>query len=257
MKEQTIVIIGLGQLGRVFAGGFLRVGCPVFPVNRGDNMGQIAARVPEPALVLLAVAEADLHPAIVALPAAWRSRLGLIQNELLPRDWEAHQIANPTVASVWFEKKKGTDAKPLIPTPVHGPQAQLVCAALNGIEIPARSVESEDELLYELVRKNVYILTTNIAGIQTGGNVGELWAKHRMLASEIANEVMDIQEWLTGRKHNRDKLLNGMLEAFEADPLHGCKGRSAPDRLKRNLGFADEAGLAVPKLREIAAAVFA
>jgi hypothetical protein len=256
MKEQTVVIIGLGQLGRVFAGGFLRAGCTVVPVNRGDDMGQIAARVPDPALVLLAVAEADLHPAITAVPAVWRSRLGLIQNELLPRDWHAHQIAHPTVASVWFEKKKGTDAKPLIPTPVHGPQAQLVCVALGAIEIPARSVETDDELLYELVRKNVYILTTNIAGIQTGGNVGELWAKHRMLATEVANEVMDIQDWLTGRKHDRIKLLAGMVEAFEADPRHGCKGRSAPDRLKRNLGFADDAGLAVPKLREIACAVF-
>ena len=257
MKEQTVVIIGLGQLGRVFAGGFLRAGCTVVPVNRGDDMARIAARVPDPALVLVAVAESDLHPAIAAVPAVWRSRLGLIQNELLPRDWQTHQVAHPTVASVWFEKKKGTDAKPLIPTPVHGPQAQLVCAALDAIEIPARCVERDEELLYELVRKNVYILTTNIAGIQTGGNVGELWARHRALATEVANEVMDIQDWLTGHRHDRAKLLAGMVEAFDADPRHGCKGRSAPDRLKRNLGFADEAGLAVPKLREIAAAVFA
>ncbi len=256
MKQPTIVIVGLGQLGRVFAGGFLRTGCTVVPVNRGDNMGEIAANVPDPALVLVAVAEADLHPAITGIPAAWRGRLGLIQNELLPRDWQAHQIEHPTVASVWFEKKKGIDAKPLIPTPVHGPQAQRVCAALNAIEIPARSIESEDELLYELVRKNVYILTTNIAGIVTGGSVGELWAQHRSLATQVANEVMDIQDWLTGRRHDRRKLLDGMLEAFEADPQHGCQGRSAPDRLKRNLAFADEAGLAVPKLREIACSVF-
>jgi hypothetical protein len=257
MNQQTIVIVGLGQLGRVFAGGFLRIGCTVVPVNRGDNMGEIAARVPEPALVLLAVAEPDLHPALIGVPAAWRGRLGFIQNELLPRDWEQHRIERPTVASVWFEKKKGTDAKPLIPTPVHGPEAQLVCAALSAIEIPARSIESADELLYELVRKNVYILTTNIAGIVAGGSVGELWAGHRMLATQVANEVMDIQDWLTGRRHDRKKLLDGMLEAFDADPQHGCRGRSAPDRLKRNLALADQAGLAVPKLREIAAAVFA
>jgi ketopantoate reductase len=257
MRDQSIVIIGLGQLGRVFAGGFLRSGCPVVPVNRGDDMKNIAARVPDPALVLVAVAEPDLHPTLAGLPAAWRDRVGLIQNELLPRDWEAHQIAHPTVASVWFEKKKGTDAKPLIPTPVHGPQAELVCAALSAIDIPARSVDSADELLYELVRKNVYILTTNIAGIQAGGNVGELWAKHQMLATEVANEVMDIQGWLTGRKHDRKQLLDGMLEAIQADPAHGCRGRSAPDRLKRNLEFATQAGLEVCKLREIAAAVFA
>lgn len=256
MNDKKVVIIGLGQLGRVFAGGFLRVGYTVVPVNRNDNLDRVAGHVPNPALVLIAVAEPDLHPALAALPSAWRSRLGLIQNELLPRDWQAHRIADPTVASVWFEKKKGTDAKPLIPTPVQGPQSALICAALSAIDIPARSVETADELLYELVRKNVYILTTNIAGIQTGGNVGELWSRHRMLATEVANEVMDIQDWLTGCKHDRARLLDGMIEAIEADPQHACRGRSAPDRLRRNLGFADEAGLAVPKLREIAASVF-
>ena len=256
MNNQTVIIIGLGQLGRVFAGGFLRAGCTVVPVNRGDDMNAMAARLPDPLLVLVAVAEPDLHPTLAALPATWRGRAGLLQNELLPRDWVAHGLVDPTVASVWFEKKKGTDAKPLIATPVQGPQAQLVCAALGGIDIPARRVESAEEMLYELVRKNVYILTTNIAGIQTGGNVGELWAKHRMLATEVANEAMDIQDWLTGQQHDRKRLLAGMVEAIEADPAHGCKGRSAPDRLKRNLGFADEAGLEVSKLREIACSVF-
>lgn len=253
---RTVVIIGLGQLGRVFAGGLLRTGCQIVPVNRNDDMQQIAAANPQPHCVLVAVAEPDLHPVLAALPTSWRDRVALIQNELLPRDWEAHQISNPTIASVWFEKKQGADAKPLIPTPVHGPQAQLFCAALSAIDIPARSVESADQLLYELVRKNLYILTTNIAGIETGGNVGDLWAKHRSLAMEIADEVVDIQDWLTGRPHDRAKLLDGMIEAIEADPQHSCCGRSAPDRLQRNLGFANQADLSVPKLREIAVEVF-
>jgi ketopantoate reductase len=253
---RTIVIIGLGQLGRVFAGGLLRTGHQIVPVNRHDDMLQIAAAYPQPLCVLVAVAEADLHAVLAALPAPWRDRVALIQNELLPRDWESHQIRNPTVAAVWFEKKKGAESKPLIPTPVYGPQAQLICAALNAIDIPARSVERAEQLLYELVRKNVYILTSNIAGIKTGGNVGALWANHRTLTSEVAQEVMDIQDWLTAHKHERAKLLDGMLEAFEADPQHACCGRSAPDRLKRNLGFANQAGLAVPKLREIAAEIF-
>lgn len=253
---RTVVIIGLGQLGRVFACGLLRSGCSVVPVNRGDELQQVALTHAEPHCVLVAVAEPDLHAVLTAMPASWRDRLVLVQNELLPRDWEKHQIRKPTVASVWFEKKKGEDCKPLIPTPAHGPQAQLICAALSALEIPARSIESVDQLLYELVRKNVYILTTNIAGILSGGNVGDLWTKHRALANQVAHEVMDIQDWLTDRTHDRVKLLDGMLEAFEADLHHSCRGRSAPDRLRRNLGFANSAGLAVPKLREISAAAF-
>lgn len=254
---RTVVMIGLGQLGRVFACGLLRNGCMVVPVNRGDEFEQVALAHPSPLCVVVAVAESDFHAVLMALPSAWRDRLVLVQNELLPRDWAKHQIPKPTVASVWFEKKKGAVCKPLIPTPVHGPQAQLICAALSGLDIPARSIESADQLLYELVRKNVYILTTNIAGIRSGGNVGDLWAQHRTLAETVAQEVMDIQDWLTDCKHDRVKLLDGMLEAFNADPQHACRGRSAPDRLKRNLGFADTAGLAVPTLREIAAETFA
>jgi len=253
----NVIVVGLGQLGRVFAGGLLRNGCSVVPVNRQDDMRQIAAQHAQPTLVLVAVAEPDLHGVLAGLPAAWRDRVALIQNELLPRDWETHHIANPTVASVWFEKKKGMDAKPLIATPIFGPQAALLTQALHCIDIPARTLSSTDELRYELVRKNVYILTTNIAGLLSGGNVGELWQHHRALATEVAQEVMDIQDWLTGQKNDRERLLAGMLEAFDADPQHGCRGRSAPDRLQRNLGFANEAGLAVPKLREIAAEIFA
>jgi ketopantoate reductase len=249
MRE--VVIIGLGQLGRVFAGGLLRTGCCVVPVNRGDDMAAIAADHPAPELVLVAVAEPDLHTVLAALPAAWKSRAALIQNELLPRDWQAHGLENPTVISVGLEKKKGSDAKPLIPSPVAGPGAALLVRALAVIDIPARQVASSDELLIELVRKNFYILTTNIAGLKTGGTVGELWQQHQAFARQVADEVMDVQGWLTGVKHDRAKLLAGMLEAFDGDLQHGCTGRSAPARLARALQHADAAGLAVPTLRSL------
>ena len=248
----NVVIIGLGQLGRVFAGGLLRAGCSVVPVNRGDDMAALARTHPAPALVLVAVGENDLHAALGALPDTWKSRVALIQNELLPRDWLAHGLIDPTVMSVWFEKKKGIDAKPLIASPVAGPGAALLCRALAAIELPCREVALGDALLFELVRKNVYILTTNIAGLKTGGTVAELWAHHESFARQVANEVMDIQEALTGAQHDRAALIAGMLEAFYGDPQHGCTGRSAPARLARAIGHANEFGLAVPTLRALA-----
>ncbi|MHB0973050.1 MAG: Rossmann-fold NAD(P)-binding domain-containing protein [Thiobacillus sp.] len=247
-----VVVIGLGQLGRVFAGGLLRSGHTVVPVNRGDDLFTVAHAHPEPALVLVAVAENDLHTVLAAMPGAWRTHVALIQNELLPRDWEKYRYTDPTVISVWFEKKKGTDARPLIASPAAGPGAALLCRALASIELPCREVAPGDELLFELVRKNVYILTTNIAGLQTGGTVSQLWAQHEAFARRVANEVMDIQDALTGVKHDRDRLVAGMLEAFEGDPEHGCTGRSAPARLARALQQADAFGLAVPTLRALA-----
>lgn len=251
--DKSVVIIGLGQLGRVFAGGLLRTGHSVVPVNRGDDMQALADRQPNPDLCLVSVAENDLHPVLSRLPPAWKDCVGLLQNELLPRDWQAHDIRDPSVISVWFEKKPGTDAKALLPSPAHGPQAPRLVAALDSIGLPARVVADEDAMLWELVRKNLYILTTNIAGLEVGGDVGKLWARHRDLAEAVAGEVLDIQDWLTARSHPRAPLMAGLVQALEADPAHTCAGRSAPARLARALQHADSAGLAVPVLRRIAA----
>ncbi len=252
--QKIVILIGLGQLGRVFAGGLLKTGHVVVPVNRGDDLDAIAASWPEPDLVLVSVAEADLHPVLAALPAAWKECLGLLQNELLPRDWQAHEIEDPTVIAVWFEKKPGKESLPLLSSPAYGPQAECLVTALAAIELPAHTLPDADALMWELVRKNLYILTTNIAGLETGGDVGTLRDRHNVLLAAVASDVLDVQEWLSGEKLDRAGLMSGLLEAIAADPHHGCAGRSAPLRLKRALHHADAAGLAIPELRRIAAA---
>jgi len=251
MNKNPVIMVGVGEMGGVFARGILKLGHPVIPVTRDMDIQEVANTYPDPELVLVSVGENDLHPALEKLPGQWHNKLGLLQNELLPRDWQAYDYKNPTVISVWFEKKKGQDAKVLIASPAFGPNAQLLVDALAALDIPARTVASESELLFELVRKNVYILTTNISGLITGGNVNELWQNHRELATQVANEVIDIQQWLTNETYDRGRLIEGFVEGIEGDLEHMCMGRSAPGRLTRAIGFADEAKLDVAKLREI------
>jgi hypothetical protein len=155
------------------------------------------------------------------------------------------------VISVWFEKKPGQDYKVLVPSPVFGPNAPLIQKALSALAIPTQLLDNQDQLLFELVRKNLYILTTNIAGLQVGGTVETLWSRHRGLAETVAGEVLDIQEWLTQTRFDRAQLMEAMLVAIQGDLQHKCTGRSAPARLINALHHADEAGLAVPKLREL------
>ena len=250
--KSPIVVIGIGEMGSVFARGFLRTGHPVYPVTRDTDLAAMAKQLPSPERVLIAVAENTLHAVLEQIPAAWHTRLALLQNELLPGDWRQYGYTNPTVISVWFEKKKGQDVKVLIPSPVYGPGAEQLKASLGSLDIPARLLADEEELLFELVVKNVYIITTNCAGLITEGTVSELWTHHRELAEAVAHEVIQIQEAVTGQSFAADKLIAGMLEAFEGDPDHRCMGRSAPARLARALQQADAAGLAVPRLREIA-----
>lgn len=233
-------------MGAVFARGLLRLGHPLYPVTRSTDMQELAAALPDPELVLVAVAEKDLQPTLERIPQSWKARLALLQNELLPQDWSA--LAEPTVISVWFEKKRGMDSKVIIPSPAFGPKAQLLADALAAIAIPARVLADANELLFELVVKNLYILTSNIAGLRTGGTVGELWEQHRDFARQVAEEVIVIQEALTGDRLDRERLIAAMVRAFQADPAHQCMGRSAPARLARALEHGERFGLELPTL---------
>ena len=248
--EQPIVIIGIGELAGVIARAFLRNGHPVYPVTRNIDISGLPDSIPQPELVLVAVAEKDFKAVMTAIPAVWRNCIGLLQNELLPRDWAAYDIINPTIVSVWFEKKKGREYKVLIPSRVHGPKAGLIAESLGGIEIPCNILPSQDELLYELVFKNVFVLTINIAGLvlEEGTTTETLWTQHNELARTIAADVIDIQEWLTGATFQRNKLFDSLAEGVYGDPQHICKGRSARERLTRVLVIADEAGLHIPRI---------
>jgi hypothetical protein len=251
MTKKPIIIVGMGEMASVFARGFLRSGYPVYPVTREMDMQQQANSINDPELVLIAVAEKDIQAVLKSIPQQWKDKLALLQNELLPNDWQQHQLT-PTVISVWFEKKKGQDAKVLIPSPAYGTKADILVNALSSIDIVARALNSEAELLFELVVKNVYILTTNIAGLKTGGTVSELWSKHQGVARDVAAEIILLQEKLTGQKFDSEKLIDAMLVAFNGDPGHGCMGRSAAARLERALMLAEQHHLNLPVLEEIA-----
>ncbi|MEA3413009.1 MAG: hypothetical protein U9R74_15920 [Pseudomonadota bacterium] len=249
--DKAVVIVGIGEMGGVFARSLLRTGYPVFPVVRGDSLETAAALVPAPEMVLVAVAEADLEKVLAGMPTRWRDRIALLQNELLPRDWLAHDLEEPTVISVWFEKKKGAEARSIVPSPVFGPHASLLSAALGSIDIPTEILSDPNELLFELVRKNLYILTANLCGLKTGGTVEALWRDHEPFARAVGSDILDLQEWLTGKTLDRERLTRAMLTAFEGDPDHLCMGRSAPARLDRAIALANKAGLEVPRLREL------
>ena len=251
MTKKPIVIVGMGEMAGVFARGFLRSGFPVYPVTRDMDIQQRAKALPDPELVLIAVAESDIQSALSHIPDQWKNNLVLLQNELLPADWQQHQL-EPTVISVWFEKKKGQDYKVLIPSPAYGDKAKILVDCLASIDIAARKLENADELLFELVVKNIYILTTNIAGLKTGGTVSELWQNHQDFAKTVAAEIIELQQKLTGKTFDTNKLIEAMLVAFEGDPEHNCMGRSAPARLERALHLADEHGLELPTLKAIA-----
>ncbi len=249
--NQPVVVIGLGQLGGVFALGFLRAGFPVYPILRGMDLKQQSRTIPEPALVLVAVGEDDFDAVLASLPSSWRNRVGLIQNELMPRDFKRHNLAKVSMAVVWFEKKPGAELINILDTPVYGQAASLLASALTALRIPTRLLADEEALLFELAKKSLYILTVNLAGLVVGGTVGELWQHHQAFARKVAQEVLTILEWRAGRPLPREALILGMLAGIEDCPHRPCVGRRARARLARVLAEAKQAGIDLPCLRGI------
>jgi hypothetical protein len=203
-------------------------------------------------LVIVAVGEEDLDNVLKAMPEAWRRRVALLQNELLPRDWERCGIVDPTVIVVWFDKKKGRPFVSVLPTVVSGPSADLVVGALQAIDVPCYQAAA-DQLLFELAKKNLYILTVNIAGLPlpAGTTVGQLWSFHQAEVRSVAREILDLQDWRAETTLPRSRLMDGMLQGFAGDPDHICTGRSARKRLRRVLETARLAGISTPTLAEI------
>ena len=63
--KNPVVVVGIGEMGSVFARGFLRPGHPLYPLVRDTKTGERAKQLAEPALVVIAVAEKDCRCTVV------------------------------------------------------------------------------------------------------------------------------------------------------------------------------------------------
>ncbi|MCU7837457.1 MAG: hypothetical protein KZQ83_19725 [gamma proteobacterium symbiont of Taylorina sp.] len=250
--KKTIIAIGIGEMSGVFTRALLRAGYPIFPVTRDSNISEVHQLVSDPEMILVAVGENDLNPVLEQLPQSWKDKVVLLQNELLPKDWQKFALNDPTIISVWFEKKKGQDFKVLVPSPVFGAKADIIKKALSLLEIPSFIVPDDKTMLFELVRKNLYILMTNIAGLEVGGNVNTLWNQHRELAIKVFDELLLIQNHITAHENDRERLIEAVVEAINGDLSHQCMGRSAPARLARAVEYAEKYQLQHTELERIA-----
>ncbi len=250
--KAPVVIVGMGELGGEFAKGFLRCGYPVVPVLRGMSLEQTAGEVPAPVLVVVTVAESDLHAVLAGLPENWRDRVALVQNELTPADWQRHGLDEVTVAVVWFEKKPDRPLTDILFTPIHGSRAMPLIEALGKLGVETRLLTGEDELIFELARKSLYILTLNITALEVDASAGQIWRRHRKLARLVAMEVMQVLELRFARSLPKEALIDAMSEGIDDFPDRPARGRRARQRLERIVGEAMSAGLKVPTLERIA-----
>lgn len=246
---RRVLLVGPGQLGRVLAGGLVACGVSVEPVRRGEPIGVRA----EHDLVLVAVGERDLDVALASIPDSHRTRVVLLQNELVPSAWQAHGIAAPTVLVVWFEKKHGRSTQVVQTSEVAGPEAALFVRAMEAMDLPARVI-ADEALASALAVKNTYIVGANVLGLALGGTTGELASTHRERTVHVLREVLAIERARLGAEVELEEheVLARTLAAFEADPAHGTLGRTAKERLARARQRARGLAVETPELDAIA-----
>ncbi len=247
--EPYVAVQGLGELGGVFAQGFLRLGLPVAPLLRGRVLPARLAQEP-PVLTLSAVGERDLHAALGQLPRALLASTLLVQNDLSLAEVQEHAVGGVVV--VWFEKKPGRLPRSIAPSLVWGHESGRVLEALGAVGLPAAPLASVEALADALALKNLYIQVSNFAGLRVGGSVGQLPAQHPTLLRELALEVLALEEARAGRPLDTQRLYAELLEKFAAEPSHQCLGRSAAWRLEQALGRAARWGLQLPTLQGLA-----
>lgn len=246
----TAVVAGIGQLGSEFALGLLRLGRTVVPVTRTRNLARELEAADSPQLILLAVGETALGPLLASIAPRFRDRVALVQNELVPADWQQAGFVEMSGVVVWFEKKAGRPIHVVRPSVAYGPKCSLLLELLGELKVPAHAA-APDALEFELALKNLYILVHNLAGLAVQGTVGSLWQEHAAWAREVANDVLLHQEARIGRALDRGALLDELDKAVRADLGHGLAGRTAPERLRRVLNQAREAGIRLTALERL------
>lgn len=251
MRDASIAVLGVGQLGSLFADLLSAQGAQVTPIRRADRIEPSM----NPQRVIVAVGEDDLAPALASLPSGCKDRVVLVQNELSPDQWRENGVVDPSIAIVWFEKKQGRAPRVVLPTLVAGPWARPLAKLLGDAALSATVID-DALLLPSLLDKNIYILVSNLAGLLTPAQTTTgalLDLPHLELTTRVFSDVLSVESARLGLPLDADTASAAMLRAFAADPDHVAAGRSAPARLRRTLVRAEQLGIDVPVLREIAA----
>lgn len=234
MPVRTCVVIGMGQLGRLFGGAALACGYQTTPVLRDAPVDVTTLRGP----VLVTVGEKALPEVLASIPSQRRDDVILVQNELFPDAWGN---ARPTVAVVWSNVKKGRPVEVGRATHVFGSYAQFVRELHNALEVPCVELRSFMELEQELVAKYAFILGVNALGLEEPRTIGEWLDADPARVDAVLAQTIALGEAQVGHAcAGAAPIARAAMEALRAMP---AAGRTARERLTRARDVAKKLGV--------------
>jgi ketopantoate reductase len=251
MRE--LVIVGVGELGKLFGAGALRAGLRVTPVTRANRVEDVLKHVAPRTPILLSVGEDALSDVLRALPQEHRECVILLQNELFPSVYRAYGIT-PTVLVPWVLQKRGQPTTVARPSPIFGAQADLFAELLDALAIAHTRLTTEAELAQALADKYAFILTINTLGVATDRTLGMWLQEDPAQVLEVCDEAARLAEALVEQPIDPATAHRAAREAMIALSHVPARGRSARERLDRALLHAARLGLRIPTLTRIAKA---
>ncbi len=235
------VIVGVGQLGRFFAGGAVACGVRVTPVRRGDSIVVALADVAPGAPIVVAVGEAALPGVLAQVPIERRGDVVLVQNELFPEVWQAALgDAEPTIAVVWSTVKKGRPVEVGRATHVFGRHAGFICEAQRALDVPCVELHGFSALETELVAKYAFILAVNALGLEQARPVGAWLDADPARVDAVLAAFVALGEARSGPAGTARAIA---LEAMEALRSMPAAGRTARERVDRARAVAARLGV--------------
>lgn len=250
MNQRLAVVIGVGNLGRLYAGGLLRAGYSLAPIRRETDPAPVLLAHPPGTPLLCAVGEADLAAVIDAVPVDRRCDLLCLQNELFPADLDALGAPDAGLAVAW------TLAKPGFPVIV-GRRA-----AASGAAAPAfaRACEAlghpcvlSDDPGWEAATKYAFIVAVNALGLCESTTLERWVTADRQQVEVVVRESCALALARIGESDRIDDALSEVWEGIHGFGPLPCRGRSSRSRVARALERARELGTPTPHLRSIAA----
>lgn len=251
--SQTLLLLGVGQLGRLYAGGALRSGACVVPILRDTDVAPVLCAYPEGTPVLCAVGESDLDDAVARFPIDRRADLVFVQNELLPDDLERLGARGATLAVVWTLQKPGMPTLVARATGVGGRHAAAVLAWHRALELPC-TLYPPELLAIEAAAKYAFIVAINALGVLAPHTVGEWRRRDPARVDALVREATAIAVARIDAPTAFDETLSRVWDGatgFEALPT---RGRSSAARVVRALGHAARLSLSTPTLTEVGGA---
>jgi hypothetical protein len=242
-----MVVLGVGELGKLFAGAALAEGLQVTPITRGVTPAHVLSARPPHAPILVSVGEDALERALDSLPASRHDDAVLVQNELWPSVWQSRGF-RPSLMLPWVLQKPGLPRTVVGTTPVFGAHADLLGALCRRLAIPSAPI-TEPEVPQALADKYTFILVINALGCWRDELLGRFLADAQPQITALCQEASALSAALLGAPVDPARSHRLTLDAMAAMASVRARGRTASARVARALGHAADHGLDVPALR--------